>query len=402
MVSVIREWVATQKEAGVKPQELLVRFGFSGAASFEDEDEGLLWSLVQEFVLNNSRMVSQGREKLHTVNSMEDALELMEKAQNIMVLTGAGVSVSCGIPDFRSSKGLYAQLREKFPELSDPQMLFDIEYFRYEPQAFYSFAKDLYPGSYKPSPCHRFIKLLEEKGKLLRCYTQNIDTLEQVAGIDKVVFCHGSFATASCIACKQRIPGDAIREEVMNQTVPYCKECQLDDNIIKPDIVFFGENLGDEFRNNLSEDKKVVDLLIVIGSSLKVHPVASVVGIIPSDVPQILINREVVGQPNRFDIELLGDCDGIVGHLCKRLGWSLDAPEVPEPEQAASNRFLFPGAVVDASDSDSDDNFSEDDEGDEGDEGKEGKEGEEGDEGEEGEEGDEGDEGEMVQGNDES
>lgn len=92
-------------------------------------------------------------------------------SKRILVLSGAGVSTSCGIPDFRSANGIYATLEQSRPELYDPQMMFDINVFKEDPSIFYSFAKELYPSNFKPSPSHRFIKLLEEKGKLLRNYS---------------------------------------------------------------------------------------------------------------------------------------------------------------------------------------------------------------------------------------
>lgn len=143
-----------------------------------------------------------------------------------MIVTGAGVSVSCGIPDFRSEKGIYSRLQEY--ELDDPQQMFDIEYFRESPEIFYSFAKELYPANYQPSPSHLFVKLVEEKGKLLRNYTQNIDTLEHKANIKRLVNCHGSFATASCVTCGYKVDGKEIEEYIMAQQVPPCPKCALE------------------------------------------------------------------------------------------------------------------------------------------------------------------------------
>lgn len=87
--------------------------------------------------------------------------------------------------------------------------------------------------------------------------------------------------------------------------------------VMKPDIVFFGEGLSDEFHNSMTIDKDQCDLLIVIGSSLKVRPVALIPSSIPENIPQILINREPLNHLN-FDVELLGDCDIIIRYLCKR------------------------------------------------------------------------------------
>ena len=114
------------------------------------------------------------RKKLPDINTLSDVVELIRKSQKIIVLTGAGVSVSCGIPDFRSRDGVYARLAVDFPDLPDPQAMFDIHYFRKDPRPFFKFAKEIYPGQFEPSPCHKFIKNVESHEKLLRNYTQNI------------------------------------------------------------------------------------------------------------------------------------------------------------------------------------------------------------------------------------
>lgn len=255
------------------------------------------------------------------------------------MLTGAGVSVSCGIPDFRSRDGIYSRLALDFPDLPGPQAMFDINYFQQDPRPFFRFARDIYPGKFKPSPCHRFIKLLEKHEKLLRNYTQNIDTLEKEASINRVIECHGSFATATCTKCGYKVTAEDIRNTVLTQNIPVCQRCQpeigaalpmselqdmgteelrklVDSGIIKPDIVFFGEELPNAFHDAFSEDKNDCDLLVVIGSSLKVRPVALIPTTLPSHVPQILINREPLPQCH-FDVELLGDCDVIINHLCQ-------------------------------------------------------------------------------------
>ncbi|TFY54026.1 hypothetical protein EVJ58_g9106 [Rhodofomes roseus] len=246
------------------------------------------------------------REKLTQYKTIEDAVLLIQQRQRILILTGAGISVSCGIPDFRSRNGLYASLQESGEyDLDDPQQMFDINYFREKPTVFYSFASKIYSSNFKPSPCHRFIKAIEDRGKN---YTQNIDTLETSAGVKRVLQCHGSFATASCLNCKIRVPGTDIEDDILNHNVPLCKVCnatlpakqkpkkkrkssgwnsdQSDEpdppefppGIMKPDITFFGEKLSDEFDKALLEDRQQIDLLIIIGTSLKVTPVSDIIG----------------------------------------------------------------------------------------------------------------------------
>ncbi|KAL4881549.1 SIR2-domain-containing protein [Aspergillus karnatakaensis] len=275
------------------------------------------------------------RQKLTEYNSIDDAVKLLQQSKNIIVLTGAGISTSLGIPDFRSKDtGLYSQLEHL--GLSDPQEVFDIQIFREDPSVFYSVAKDILPTEKKYSPTHGFIRLLQDKGKLLTNYTQNIDNIEANAGVlpENIVQCHGSFAKATCVKCQYKVSGDEIYDDIKKGVVPECAQCRKqiaeeaqkpqgqkrkrnsngahkdrkndgdssDDEgyeiptpgVMKPDITFFGEDLPDEFgRRLLHHDRDRVDLVIVIGTSLKVAPVAEVPGVLPSHVPQIYISRTV-------------------------------------------------------------------------------------------------------------
>ncbi|PWN90667.1 SIR2-domain-containing protein [Acaromyces ingoldii] len=303
------------------------------------------------------------REKLPLYNTVDDVIDLITRSNNIVVLGGAGISTSCGIPDFRSKDGIYAQLQKEGKyDLADPQDMFDKEYFLQDPSCFFSFAHSIFPSNFVPSPSHRFIKLLEEKDKLLRNYTQNIDTLEEAAGIKRVLHCHGSFAEAQCTTpgCGRRVLGSAIKDDIFAHNVPTCPDCAAreeakklqrakakkskggslwddnddddDDNafpglgVMKPCITFFGEKLSDDFDHCLLEDREKVDLLIVMGTSLKVAPVSELVGHLPHSTPVILINRTPVVHM-AMDIQLLGDADIIVDHLCRRLGWTLPPPK---------------------------------------------------------------------------
>ena len=136
-----------------------------------------------------------------------------EKFKNIIILTDAGISTSAGIPDFRTKgTGLYDNLQEY--NLPYAEAVFDISYFRNKPQAFYTLAKEIMPGKYAPTITHHFIKYLHDKKILLRCYTQNIDGLERLAGLDdeKLVEAHGTFATSRCIKCRDFVEKDIINE----------------------------------------------------------------------------------------------------------------------------------------------------------------------------------------------
>lgn len=306
-------------EEGISPKLLLSHL----APSYRippDADDMMLWRFVV------SMIDPPRRKKLSQFNTIKDAIDLIKKSEKIIVLSGAGISTSAGLPDFRSRNGIYVQIHNEHPDLTDPKSMFDIEYFRQNPLPFYQFAKALYPGQYQPTIGHKFIKCIEHHNKLLRNYTQNIDTLEKQAGISRVIECHGSFAKATCTNCKFSVDCDVIKDDVLSQKVPLCPKCSSSDNgpedglgVMKPNIVFFGEQLGDEFHSSLETDKEQADLLIVIGSSLKVRPVALIPKSIPPNVPQILINKEPLDHQS-FDIELLGNSDDIIQELCSRLG----------------------------------------------------------------------------------
>ncbi|KAJ3179304.1 NAD-dependent protein deacetylase sirtuin-2 [Geranomyces variabilis] len=299
-----------------------------------------------------------------------------KKPSRILVLTGAGISTSCGIPDFRSpGTGLYDNLRKY--NLPFAEAIFTMSYFRRRPEAFYALARELYPGAFRPSPCHFFIRLLADRGLLLRNYTQNIDTLERGAGIhpDRLVEAHGSFAAAKCcgqmVADPAAVPplardaGDSptssssddddglvvdpgcgrtysqaeVKKRILAGEIPRCDDCN---GLVKPDIVFFGEALPARFHTLAVQDLSTCDLVLVIGTSLQVQPFSTLIDRVPPRVPRLLINREQVGvfedetytergfdfvgdrHTYRRDAVFLGDCDAGCQKLAELLGWDDD------------------------------------------------------------------------------
>ena len=243
-------------------------------------------------------------------------------AQRLIRQTGAGLSTGAGIPDFRSpDTGLYANLARL--NLPYPEAVFDISYFRNNPAPFYALAHELYPGKFRPTISHSFIRLLSDKGLLLMLFTQNIDCLEREAGVPnpKIVEAHGSFAHQHCIECKTSYPDDLMRDAVRNGDIPHCITPQCN-GLIKPDIVFFGEQLPEEFFRHRSLPASA-DLCIVMGTSLTVQPFASLPGFCSEGVPRLLINNERVGSlgTRADDVLLLGDCDKGVRRLAADLGW---------------------------------------------------------------------------------
>ncbi|XP_059728672.1 NAD-dependent protein deacetylase sirtuin-2 isoform X2 [Haemorhous mexicanus] len=276
-----------------------------------------------------------------------------ERCKNIVCMVGAGISTSAGIPDFRSpGTGLYSNLQSY--NLPYPEAIFEIGFFKKHPEPFFALARELYPGQFKPTVCHYFMRLLQDKGLLLRCYTQNIDTLERVAGLDPelLVEAHGTFFTSHCLraSCRQRYSLAWMRERIFSSLVPKCEKCQ---GLVKPDIVFFGENLPSRFFALLESDFEKVDLLLIMGTSLQVQPFASLISRVPTNTPRLLINKEKTGQSDPLmslmgfggmdfdsdkayrDVAWLGDCDSGCLALAELLGWKEELEELVRREHAA-------------------------------------------------------------------
>lgn len=260
--------------------------------------------------------------------------------KRVVVMAGAGISTPSGIPDFRSpGSGLYDNLQQY--NLPYAEAIFEISFFHHNPEPFFALAKELYPGNYQPNVTHYFVRLLHEKGLLLRMYTQNIDGLERLAGIPAkmLVEAHGTFATATCTVCRRQYEGEDLRPDVMSGTVPKCPTCT---GVVKPDIVFFGEELPPHFFKYLT-DFPLADLLIIMGTSLEVEPFASLSGAVRSSVPRLLINRDLVGpfawrSRRPHDVVQLGDVVSGVQALSDALGWTqeLDALMAAAAEKAST------------------------------------------------------------------
>ena len=241
----------------------------------------------------------------------------------IVVLTGAGISTSAGIPDFRTpGTGLYDKLAPL--NLPYPEAIFSISYFTHTPEPFYAIARARHPGNLKPTISHAFLALLAKKNLLHFLFTQNIDGLEEDAGVpvDKVLWTHGNWKSQHCHKCHAEYPDDLMNKAIRAGEVPYClkTDCQ---GAVKPDVVFFGQSLPAEYEDR---QKMVVeaDLMLVMGTSLKVAPCSQLPRLVKEGVPRILINMEKAGDMGNRDQDLciLGTCDNGVRQLADALGWS--------------------------------------------------------------------------------
>lgn len=277
------------------------------------------------------------------MTKLEPLVNKLKEGKKVSFFTGAGISTNAGIPDFRSPEtGLYANLAKL--DLPYAEAVFDIDYFRDDPKAFYTLAEELFPGKFKPTKFHYLIRLLQDKGLLQRVYTQNIDTLERIAGVrdEFLVEAHGSFASNHCIDCSHEMTTElviaAMADKTKNEGIPTCPKC---DGYVKPDIVFFGEGLPSRLFELWDEDSENLDIAIVAGTSLTVYPFAGLHSEVPKHALRVLINKEPVGdfkkKKRKSDIVVLENADIAATTICELLGWKeeLEALYNDEPRDSA-------------------------------------------------------------------
>ena len=190
---------------------------------------------------------------------------LIRERQPCVVLTGAGVSTESGIPDFRSPTGIWADV--------NPVEVASIDAFRRDPARVWEFYGRRLGmlGDIRPNAGHRAIADLERCGLVAAVVTQNVDGLHQQAGSRDVVEVHGSLATAVCPACDARVQIAEVRELLAVAPVPLCAEC---DTPLKPGVVMFGELLPVAAIDRAMSLARGAGLVLVVGSSLEVWPVA--------------------------------------------------------------------------------------------------------------------------------
>lgn len=203
-------------------------------------------------------------------SKFNELTRLIKNSKSTVVLSGAGISTLSGIPDFRSSKGLYS---DEWNDMNVEDIL-DIGFFNLHPDVFYAWAKNVWYKleDYNPNIVHKTLAKMEQKGYLDAIFTQNIDMLHSRAGSKKVYEVHGSSKHQYCINCGEHYDYKDIAKIVCDDKVPYCKRCG---GVIKPDIVFYGEGLNSSVLMRAEHMFSDCDLALVLGSSLIVQPAAS-------------------------------------------------------------------------------------------------------------------------------
>lgn len=293
---------------------------------------------------------------LSTSDNLVSINQKISKSKKTLVLTGAGISCNAGIPDFRSSNGLYNMNPSSKPIKGKD--LFDISLFQ-SPETIEDFAifmSNLYSETQKAKPTrtHKFISSLSKENKLLRCYTQNIDGLEAKLGLKMdfdqhqektmlqtwknldVVQLHGDLNTLSCTTCLKTVKWDQESyESLQSGELPDCPHCisKRDERIglgkrvtyslgrLRPNIVLYGENhpFSEIITMGLNSDLKArPDLFLIMGTSLKVHGVKSLVKSMSQAVHSkngivVLVNKDILsGWNGIIDYQIQSDCDEFI------------------------------------------------------------------------------------------
>lgn len=199
------------------------------------------------------------------MDSIERAAKIIRDARRGIALTGAGISVESGIPDFRSAGGLWSKY--------DPMEYATISAFRANPEKVWQMLREMEElvVNARPNPAHYAMARLEEMGKLVAVITQNIDNLHQMAGSKDVIEYHGNSATLSCLRCGMRYT----REEKQAEQIPRCR-CSM---VLKPDVVFFGEPIPVDAMQRSFKLAASCDLLLIVGTSAVVSPANTIPGV---------------------------------------------------------------------------------------------------------------------------
>ncbi len=201
--------------------------------------------------------------------------ELIRGSGCTVVLTGAGISVPSGIPDFRTPEtGLWANV--------DPMEVAHIEVFERDPARFWSYYRPRFQslGDKRPNPAHEALAELERRGLVEGVITQNIDRLHRAGGSRNVVEVHGSIETSSCTRCAASFGLDEVDELFDGDGVAVCSSCA---GAVKPDVILFGEMLSESAMARARDLAERAELMICVGSSLAVYPVAG--------LPQLTLER---------------------------------------------------------------------------------------------------------------
>ena len=225
----------------------------------------------------------------------------IDESNNIVFFGGAGVSTESGIPDFRSTDGLFHQQYD-YP----PEVIVSHSFFEARPEEFYRFLRDrmIFPDA-QPNAAHKALAALEAQGKLKAVITQNIDGLHQLAGSKNVLELHGSMLRHYCLRCGKRYGLDFVAN---GEGIPRC-ECG---GIVRPDVVLYEEGLDQRILNASVQAIEEADMLIIGGTSLVVYPAAGLVDYYYGK-KLVLINRDATSRDARANLVIHDPIGQVLG-----------------------------------------------------------------------------------------
>lgn len=238
------------------------------------------------------------------MEQLEALKKAVAKSHYIVFFGGAGVSTESGIPDFRSTDGLYNQ-KYKYP----PETIVSHSFYMQRTKEFYEFYKDkmLFPQA-KPNMAHKKLAELEKAGKLKAIITQNIDGLHQEAGSKEVLELHGSVHRNYCTGCHHFYPLSYIMQ---SETIPVCEACGA---TIKPDVVLYEEGLDQSILQRSIQHITQADMLIIGGTSLAVYPAAGLIDYFKGN-NLVVINMAPTPRDSAADIVINGRIGEVLSHV---------------------------------------------------------------------------------------
>ena len=239
-------------------------------------------------------------------NQYEEFKKMINEAHSIVVFTGAGISVPSGIPDFRSSDGIYNQ---KTKIKASPEEIISHSFFMSHTEDFYDFYKEkmCYPKA-EPNAAHKYFADLEKKGKNVIVVTQNIDGLHQKAGSKYVYELHGTIHQNFCMKCGRLFGLDYVMN---SKGVPHCDKCG---GIVKPNVVLYEEGLDEDTIQRSISAIMTCDLLIIIGTSLRVYPAAGFIRYFRGRY-LVVINKDSTSYDSNCDLVFNEDVINVINNI---------------------------------------------------------------------------------------
>ena len=247
------------------------------------------------------------------MRAIDDLARLIRANQPCVALTGAGISEESGIPTFRGpGPGIWAEF--------DPMEYATLGAFRRDPEKVWTFYAPRFGmlTSAAPNPAHIALAELERRGLVRAVITQNIDLLHERAGSRDVIEVHGSIRTSTCPRCGARYGLDDVLRLLESESAPRCARCGA---VLKPDVVFFDELLPEEAIDRATALAEEARLLLVVGSSLEVYPVAGLPLLtLRAGGTVAIVNKGPTPLDGRAELRISGSAGEVLGEMVAALG----------------------------------------------------------------------------------